>query len=118
MNKAGNVPPGPVLKGGESINSTRKNNKNRSVNTLLNEAEELNWEIGDRYSKLNPNSNTNFENGMREIRKLERRLNSIKLHINRQMKKTYKKINKTANILARPLRGGNNTCKSRKVRKH
>ena len=118
MNKAGNVPPGPVLKGGESINSTRRNNKNKSVNSLLDEAEELNWEIGNRYSELNPNSNTNFENGMREIRRLERRLAEIQLHIDREMKKTYRKINKTANILARTLHGGRKTRKLRNKRKH
>ena len=31
MNKAGNVPPGPVLKGGRKTRNARKNRKTRKV---------------------------------------------------------------------------------------
>jgi hypothetical protein len=31
MNKAGNVPPGPVLKGGRKTRNVRKNRKTRKV---------------------------------------------------------------------------------------
>jgi len=34
MNKAGNVPPGPVLKGGRKTRNVRKNRKTRKVRNV------------------------------------------------------------------------------------